>query len=198
MNVSLQETNNSLPVLTNLTDNKLNDLYDYLYGGFPAKAAYFCMTFIVHFLGPIILLGIVAFEKYGGDPQKRNIINRLQSLALINQIMLSLMLGVCRVWRAIFGLIDFDVMVWIESIASIFCANFILFWDQMAIIQFLYIVVWKRFRALDDEFWAFFLFLLTLCWTCSLSIIEHIPNQLTTYAFKMNTADLPELFEHIR
>lgn len=198
MNISLEETNDSLPLLNVSTDFKLNSLHTYLYGTVPAKIVYFFMLFITHIIGPILVSGIIIFEKYGGDSQKRNVINRLHSMALMNQILLSILLGVCRVWREIFGLIDFNIMLWIESFAYIFCANYILFMNEMTILQYLYIIVWKRIRVLDDGFFAFFLSTLTLCWTCCFAIIDHIPTRLCVHVFKMNTANLPEPFENIR
>ena len=63
---------------------------------------------LIHVVGPILLAGIVSFEKYGGDPQKRNIINRLLSLALINQIVYITLVGGSKICREIFGLISFE------------------------------------------------------------------------------------------
>ena len=108
MNTSCEENNDTMTFLDNSTDFQLNSLHEYLYGSIPSKIFYFLMVFIEHLLGPVLMSGIVIFEKYGGDPQKRNILNRLLSMALTNQIMFSLVFGLCKVWRGAFGLIDFS------------------------------------------------------------------------------------------
>ena len=198
MNISLEEINDTLPLLNDSTDFKLNSLHTYLYGRLPTKMAYFFMMFITYIVGPMLVSGIIIFEKYGGDPQKRNLINRLLSMALMNQIMLSVLVGVCRVCREMFGLIDFNIMLWIESFGYILLTNFILFMNQMTILQYLYIIVWKRVRMIDDGFWALFLCMLTVCWSCCFAMTDHIPNRMCIHVFKMITANLPEPFENIR
>ena len=69
------------------TDFGLDNLHEYLYGSIWTKIfLYWIAVFITHIIGPILLSGMIIFETFGGDSQKRNVINRLLSLCWANQI----------------------------------------------------------------------------------------------------------------
>ena len=196
MNISLH--NHSIEIASVSTDTELERLYDYMYGSMMGKISYILLLLLTYILGPLLLLGIIAFEKRGGDPQKRNIINRLQSIGISSQIIFTITIGLVRSWREIFGLIDFDVMIWIECFAYTALLNCILIFDQMAIIQFMYIILWKRVKGIDDEFWALFLGLSTASVSFWMSILEHLPDKLYMIPIKLNTANLNETLDDIR
>ena len=196
MNISLH--NLSIEIVSISTNTQLERLHDYLYGSVPCKIVYVLLLVLTHVLGPLALVGIIAYEKRGGDPQKRNIINRLQTIGLTNQIIFSTLIGLVRVWREIFGLIDFDAMIWIECFCYIAGLNFLLLFNEMTIIQFMYIVVWKRVKEINDEFWAFFLSLTTTSVSCWIAIVEHTPNKIYLYPLKLHTANLRQPFIEVR
>ena len=180
------------------TEIKLDLFHAYLYGSLPSKIGYYLMICVVHLMGPIMLLGMVIFETFGGDPQKRNLINRLHSLAITNQIIFSVLAGIARVCREIFGLIDISIMIWIESVSQMFLFCVILFADEMVTLHFLYVVVWKRVRIMDDQVWAYFLAFLSWILSLCCVVIEHIPTQMNMGRFKINTKNLCEDFESAR
>ena len=196
MNISLH--NYSFEIVSVSTNTELERLYDYMYGSMICKISYILLLLLTHILGPLLLLGIIAFEKRGGDPQKRNIINRLQSIGISSHIIFTITIGLIRSWRGIFGLIDFDVMIWIECLAYTALLNCILIINEMTIIQFMYIIVWKRVKGIDDEFWALFLSLATTSVSCWMSIVEHLPDKLYIIPLKLNTANLNETLDDIR
>ena len=178
------------------TDFELDNLHEYLYGSIWTKVfLYWFAVFITHVIGPILLSGMIIFETFGGDSQKRNAINRLLSLCWANQIIFSLFLGSCRVWRGSFGLIDINVMKWIEGFAQVFGVSIVLFYDEMTILRFLYIVVWKRVIRFDDQFWTWFLSMNTYLWSCCFVIVNKQWLPVNLYFFKMyveNSGEHPE------
>ena len=198
MDYFLQDSIDSIVVLNVSTEIKLDLIHSYLYGSLPSKIVYYLTICVVHLLGPILLVGIVIFETFGGDPQKRNIINRLHSLAISHQIIFTIIVGISRVCREIFGLIDVSIMAWIESISQLFVYSAVFFVDEMITLRFLYVVVWKRVRRIDDQFWACYLALHTWCWSFCCAVIEHIPTQMNIHVFKVNTKNLGEDFESTR
>ena len=80
MNVLLH--NYSIEIVRVSTNTELERLYDYMYGSMTCKISYILLLLLTYILGPLLLLGVIAYEKRGGDPQKRNIINRLQSIGI--------------------------------------------------------------------------------------------------------------------
>ena len=131
MNVSVEENNTSNLLLGSYADVELNTMHESLYGGTWGKIVYYFMIFICYIVGPILHLGIIIFETFGGDPQKRNVINRLMSLCCANMIFVMSVNGVCRVWRDLFGLIDVQIMIWIDWICRIPILSVLFSFNQM-------------------------------------------------------------------
>ena len=196
MNVSLH--NFSIEILNVSTNMQLERLHDSLYGSVPCKIISIFLLVLTHILGPLALVGIIAYEKRSGDPQKRNIINRLQTFGITNQIIFSTILGLVRVWRELFGLIDLHSMIWIECFSYIAALNFLLFFNEMTVIQVMYIVIWKRVKEINDEFWAVFLSITTTCFSCWITTAEHISNEVYLFPLKLHTANLSEPFDEFR
>ena len=192
MNISLEENFGQLTILSVSSNTRLERRHEYLYGSPSAKIAQFFLMFINQVVGTILLAGIIAYEKRGGDPQKRNIINRLQSILFENMIVVKTVIGIGKLSREIFGLIDFSVMIWLEFVIGIALYNITLIFIEIAVIQFMYIVVWKRMKQINDEFWSFYLNVTTSCLSFWLVLFDHLPPRLYSYMAKMNTANLEE------
>ena len=187
----------------NSTDFFLNKLNNDLYGSTVAKIGFGFMVGINHVIGPILMLGIVLFEMNGGDPQKRNLINMLQSIALINLILFTCLLGGCKIWRQVVGLIQFDTMKILERVGYVMLANIILLTDQMTILKYLHIIVWKRVKGLNDGFLAYFCGFTTLLWSLTITLIDHLPYAMQNrtmhlFQFKMMTGNSPYSFDQIQ
>lgn len=182
---SIGNQTNSIDIVENSTDFFLNELNESLYGSTLAKISFGFMIALNHAIGPVLLLGIVLFEMNGADPQKRNLINILFSLALINLIIFTFLLGGCKLWRQIVGLIEFNTMIVIERVGYIVCTNFILLMDQMTILRYLQIVVWKRVKGLNDGFLAVLCGLTTILWSSTICIIDHIPYEKSILLFQL-------------
>ena len=201
MNISFEKINDSsVEILGNTTSKWLqfDHFHSSLYSSLSSKILYSLLLIFTHIVGPILTSGIIYFERKGGDPQKRNVINRLFSMALINQILFSILVGSCRFWRMMFGLISVNVMFWIDCVGYIACINFIFFMNEMTIFRYLHIVVWKRVRGLDDGFWAFFLSAATIGWSCWQCVFEHIPPQAKMHVFKLSMDIQPSSLEEKR
>ena len=196
MNISYAIKTNVSNVST--MDFELNNLHSHLYGSTLGNIGYFFIAFVINMVvGPILLSGIVVFEVLSGDPQKRNVINRLWSLCCVHLILFSLLFGFCQVWRGTLGLIDVQIMTWIEAVADIFVVSMILFHDEMTILRFLYIVVWKRVIEIDDKFWTIVCWVINYSCSCCLVIISRQSSSVTHPMFKRYTGNLSENFEDI-
>ena len=174
-------------------DAKKEELYNHVYGSVEAKIGFYVGLFIVHFVvGPIMCIGIVLFEMYGGDPMKRNVMNRLVSLILCNIVVLAWLTGIAKVWRDCYGLIDYRWMVWILALKQALVASAMIFYNEATILRFFYVVVWKRIRALDDEFWIRLFAItgyVTVLAFATASAIIHVPEESFIGLIKLSTTD---------
>ena len=146
---------------TNDSNSSAIVLYEHMYGTAEGKIVLYTSLFLVYIVGPVLAIGIVLYENFGGDRQKRTIVNRLLSFGVGNIAVYCVLSGTFRVIRDVCGLLDYRMMVWINSIASIIKVAGLFSYNQMTIWRFLFIVVWRRIKFMDDEFLMRFLGLST-------------------------------------
>ena len=198
MNLSLEAPIGLTTSINISTNAELERFYEELFSDPTSKFSKIILLIVTHIIGPIFLSGIIAYEKYGGDPQKRNIINRLQSMGIASLIIATEIHGIVIILRETFGLIDLSIIIWIECLFCMFICNALLFFAEMSVIHLLYIVVWKRVKSIDDEFWACFLISTTTVVSFWVTIVDHIPQRMLIFNFSIHAADSKESFEQIR
>ena len=132
-------------------------LYNYLYGDIEWKIILYTTIFLIMFVGPILMFGIVVFEIFGGDSQKRTIINRLLSGFLINAAIFGIMIGVSRIVRDCYGLVDSRLSLFIRVARMNSKIASYMFFFCLTIWRYLFIVVWKRMRGVQDNFFSTFI-----------------------------------------
>ena len=139
--------------------NNTDTLYGYLYGDFSGKIILYSNIAATSLGGPLLMIGIVIFEMLGGDSQKRTIVNRLLSALLINIVLWSLLLGIIRIARDVVGLLEMNVSLFLRISAQFFLNAIYIFYNALTIIRYLFIVVWKRMRGVQDKFWSWLFYL---------------------------------------
>ena len=198
MNFSSESPIGLTTSINNSTNAKLERFHEELFGYPTARFSQILLLIVNHIIGPILLSGIIAYEKYGGDPQKRNIINRLQSMSIASLIITTEIFGIVKTLREIFGLIDFNVMIWIECLFCMFFCNALLFFAEMSVLHVLYIVVWKRVKAINDELWACFLAITTNLVSIWVVLVDHISRKMFVGVLMVHTSNSNESFDEIR
>ena len=146
--------------MSNITegiDNKTDVLYDYLYGDAQGKFFLFSNIALSSLIGPTLMLGIVAFEMFGGDSQKRTIVNRLLSAVLINISIVGVIAGLIRMIRDVGGLMDINLAMFIRLSAAFFKYTAYMLYNVLTLFRFLFIVIWKRMTGVHDKFWSYFI-----------------------------------------
>ena len=103
--------------------NKHELLYMYLYGATPGKIVLYSDIVVSSLIGPILMFGIVIFEMFGGDSQKRTIVNRLLSAFLINAAIVSILVGISRITRDTAGLLDYNLALTLRSVRQWFLCH---------------------------------------------------------------------------
>ena len=132
-------------------------LYNYLYGVIEWKIILYTTIFLNFIIGPILMFGIVIFEIFGGDSQKRTILNRLLSGSLINAAIFGIIIGVSRIVRDCYGLVDSRLGLSIIVARMIVKNASYMFFFCLTIWRYLFIVVWKRMRGVQDNFFSTFI-----------------------------------------
>ena len=145
--------------MANITEEERIDvIYNYLYGDTTGKIVLASNLIISSIIGPTLMFGIVIFEMFGGDSQKRTIVNRLLSALLINASIAIILTGIIRTIRDAVGLLDYNQALFLRLLVRFFVNSAYIFYNILTVFRYLLIVVWKRMRGVQDTFWAFFFF----------------------------------------
>ena len=134
-------------------DSDSNAIYEYLYGDVTSYIMYYAVIVVSVIVVPLLCISIVLYERFGADTQKRTILNRILSFILLNVTILSLFWGVLRIVRDSIGLLPSGSVTWLFFFWKSIGHSTLLFASELAIFRFLFIVVWKRMKAINDEFW---------------------------------------------
>ena len=145
-----------------------------MYDNHTSHMLYYSVLVSILVLGPLLCLMIVLYERYGGDRQKRTIINRLSSLIFTNIALQSCICSILRIMRDNFGVLPSHITNNIGLISQTLRMSSLLFFTELTIFRFLYIVVWKRMKAIQDDFWDLVLtsstFLMAMYFSLSLHL----------------------------
>ena len=139
--------------------NNTDTLYGYLYGDLSGKMILYSNIAASSLVGPMLMIGIVIFEMLGGDSHKRTIVNRLLSAILINIVLWSVLRGIIRTVRDVAGLLDMNLSLFLRISAQFFINAIYIFYNALTISRYLFIVVWKRMRGVQDKFWSWLFYL---------------------------------------
>ncbi len=109
-------------------------------------------------LGNALLLGMISYEKYGEDPQKRGLLNQIFSQLFSLTIICYWIFIPFRTWR--FLISPFNSLfywIWIVTL-SIYIYSVLLYIVEYSIIKFIVVVVKKQVLPLMDDFFIVFFF----------------------------------------
>ena len=131
------------------------------------------------------MMAIICYEHFGEDPQKRTILNRLHSFAVGALLSLSLNQGVVLIIRPLTGPISARFLFLAFHSPRRFFMFFVGFSvNQLMLLKWLSIVVWKRVPPMNDAFFARFLFVLNFLLSLGLTVIQssgYVPEMGVSY-----------------
>ena len=151
----LDKIQNNTSTISSSIDQSV--IYDYIYGDIPSRVSYYIVLFLIVTIGSFLSLTIVIYENFGADPMKRTIINRLHSLIFSNLVIQFWIWGLFRILRDLYGLLPSEKLIFALCTAQSIGLSSVLFTTERTIFQFLYVVIWKSVRPINDEFWVKFL-----------------------------------------
>ena len=156
MSTDLKNIDNNLNIsetFNRKTDLILIDIYQYLYGDTLSCTLYYVVLVSILLVGPLLCLTIVFYEHFGLDRQKRTILNRLSSHIFSNIAINSFIWSLLRILRDNIGLLKHQVITPVALFSAGIWLSSTLFITELTVFRFLYIVVWKRLKAINDDFW---------------------------------------------
>ena len=114
------------------------------------------LSYFLSNLGHILLLGIVHYEKFGRDPQKRSLPDQIFSFNMVLGVIISIILSNIIIVRTLFGPIGNAITqlryYFITSLYSIILGS-----TETMLFRCLMIFSWKKYAMVNDEFFATFL-----------------------------------------
>lgn len=121
------------------------------------------VSFLIQMIGVPLVLGVIFYEHYGSDPQKRTVLNQLLSgvamFALLGTIVPMNFIN----YRLLFGPIQLPYVTFaFFALKSGFVISGLFTLNEMVIIRYLTVFVWKKVIPITDGFFFRFLFLLNL------------------------------------
>ena len=137
--------------VTCLEDGKIEDLPIGTFVKVVGVVSYFLSNF-----GNILLLSIVHYEKFGHDPQKRSLPNRVFSFSTILGVILFAIQSNILIGRTLFGPVGIAITeiryYLITSAISAFLGV-----TEVSFFRCIMIFFWKKYAMVNDEFFATFL-----------------------------------------
>lgn len=136
-------------------------IYEYLYGEIVSRIIHLTVIVFIIGIGPLLCTVIVLYEYIGADRRKVTIINRLRPPIYINIALQSLIWGIVRIFRDILGLLPYALVTPLLALSQILLLSALLLATELTVFRFVFIVVWKRVKPFDDEFWSLALMIVT-------------------------------------
>ncbi len=122
------------------------------------KWCLFCLMFLMTTISAGVYGCIWHYERYGGDPQKRTVLNQLVGELAKTTIFCNIASGSTLLLRLAYQPLpeSFAKLAFFLPISMVFVAWFVIL-DEIVIIRFLAIFWWKRMPPINDNFFGSFL-----------------------------------------
>ena len=179
----------------------VEEYHIYLYGTMLSRIGFYFSHFIVGFIGPCLSIGIVLFENFGGDRQKRNIMNQLLSGFIITCFIPNTISSLCNIWLDLFGLINERFMCFLIAFCYFVVVNGFGFVNELCTFRLMYIVVWKRVKVINDQFWFHVIsasnFAIAMCTSIMITLTSQslLHSSLKTFPRIVQTAKIEDVQE---
>ena len=137
----------------------LNETYPILFNEFNAMSIVVkivgVILYIIICIGNMSIIGISHYEKYGQDPRKRSFPDQIFGFGFFVFAFVNFTSATMILIRSFFGPIGNILAIFHYALYSILL-GIPMSWAESIIFKCLLIFFWKRFAALDDDFFAVF------------------------------------------
>ena len=160
--------------LTNVSNISQTCSVDGIFGEFPlgvfAKVTT-VLTFFLNRLGSILFLGLVHYEKFGQDSQKRHVTDRIFSFNILLFLFCYLIRDIIITVRIFAGVLGNAMGLLGVYLASTMLAIPLGF-AEIILLRCIRIFSWRNYAMMNDEFFATFLILFNMMIIQMFSIIR--------------------------
>ncbi len=160
---------------------------------FPFKMATLVATIGIQAFSVVPLGCIWHYERYGGDPQKRTILNQLIGLFALNTLTGNLTALSALVIRLAFGPLPVHLAISTFFFPNVlFSTTLLLALNEIIVIRFLSVFWWKRVSPLDDNFFGLFFAVLNYSIALVFTIMGHIDGGPKQYVLFLMSGLFPK------
>ncbi len=160
---------------------------------FPFKMATLIASLGIQAFSVVPLGCIWHYERYGGDPQKRTILNQLIGLFALNTLTGNLTALSALVIRLAFGPLPVHLAISTFFFPNVlFSTTLLLALNEIIVIRFLSVFWWKRVSPLDDNFFGLFFTVLNYSIALVFTIMGHIDGGPKQYVLFLMSGLFPK------
>ena len=109
------------------------------------------------FIGSVFYWGMIYYEKYGGDPMKRSLQNKLVTIIAISIILDCYIFRTAAEWRIHIGTLNDEMTMVVMIVFNVSRVLFSMGICEILIYKVLAINKWSYICSLDEDFWSKFI-----------------------------------------
>ena len=109
------------------------------------------------FIGSVFYWGMIYYEKYGGDPMKRSLQNKLVTIIMISIILDCYIFRTAVEWRIQIGTLNDEMAMVVIIVYNVSRVLFGMGICEIFIYKVLAINKWSYICSLDEDFWSKFI-----------------------------------------
>lgn len=135
-----------------------DEYFEWLYGDARGTAVFLGETILYFLVGPVLWLGIAVFRAKGVHQLQGTAINQLDIASVVALVGTEILKLLCRMWRILVGPLTPPIALYMFcNIATNFMIMMtILLLNASYMLRYIYVVVWKSIRPIQEDFWAAF------------------------------------------
>ena len=135
-----------------------------------SKIVHGVLFVLIEIINNLFYFCLINYERFGGDPMKRSVKNRLIAQTGYVMIMTNFTVTPIWAWRAFFGPLDPCLASIADALRHLTLVWLVLCFTECIALKALLTLKWNKVSAMDEEFWGIFLWI----FNASFSIGSHI------------------------
>ncbi len=148
------------------------DPYAIVYNNLWLKLILGVFVISITITGTLLVMGLISYEKFGGDPQKRGIFNQLIAQMLSVILVCQWISASLTFWKTTMGPLTINFLAWTAALCLRFFLMFIILTGiEYMTIKYVSVIVMRRVLPIQDDFFGHFAIVCNLALTTWIVIV---------------------------